>query len=72
MIIQSTPTVGSCNAAFKRMEKNFSKYQEYKEYFEINKQDYPKFIQQDKEYKSSKGFYNEKTKYIDIVDKERP
>ena len=36
--------------SYKKYEKSFTKYQQYKEYFQNTPQEYPNFIDQDKQY----------------------
>ena len=45
------------------MEKNFEKYDKYKAYFEANRQDYPRFIEKDAEFKVVKSNFDENNKF---------
>ena len=45
------------------MEKNFSKYEQYRAYFEANRQDYPRFIEKDDEFKVLDANYDPKHKF---------
>lgn len=50
-------------AAYKVMEKNFEKYDKYKAYFEANRQDYPRFIEKDAEFRVVKSNFDESNKF---------
>ena len=46
--------------SFKKYEKSFEKYEQYKEYFKNTPQEYPNFIDFDKEYNKNDSFFKRK------------
>lgn len=62
-ITRNTQRVISADLGFKLMEKNFAKYDQYRAYFEANRQDYPRFIEKDDSFKIVDDNYSPKHKF---------
>jgi hypothetical protein len=49
--------------AYRKYEKNFARYEQYRDYFKANPQEYPTFIDHNKEYQSNTHHYTEEKKF---------